>query len=228
MIVIASYPRSGNHLVRFLVEFITGRATLGCVGNPRDRPICSVFTGPQLEHVDLGEPIGIKAHFPREIRTLLRGPERPAKLVLILRDPVEAILSHAPRKADETRAAYLWRLGRQARHYRGLVRAFRRWPGQKLCLRYEALVGEAKGPGEVARLVDFLGEACIASKRDYALENLSLLRKTYSDVGKPKTMRGFTSLGDVGFYGRRARRTIRLLLRLATLSASPDRPWRAI
>ena len=56
----------------------------------------------------------------------------------------------------------------------------------------------------MARLVDFLGEACIASKRDYALENLSLLRKTYSDVGKPKTMRGFTSLGDVGFYGRRA------------------------
>ena len=41
MIDILSYPRSGNHLVRYLVEYLSGRATCGCVGNEHaDTMIC--------------------------------------------------------------------------------------------------------------------------------------------------------------------------------------------
>ncbi len=32
MVIILSFPRSGNHFVRYLVELLTGRATIGANG----------------------------------------------------------------------------------------------------------------------------------------------------------------------------------------------------
>ncbi|HUG61719.1 MAG TPA: hypothetical protein VMP03_07730 [Methylomirabilota bacterium] len=93
MLVIASFPRSGNHLVRFMVEYLTGRPTLGCATNPVDVPICrNTFPDDPdvLAHVG-GEPIARKVHFVREIAPM----DPPAsRLLLVRRDPTEALLSH--------------------------------------------------------------------------------------------------------------------------------------
>ena len=91
MVTIFSFPRSGNHFVRYLVEFLTGRATLGASGFKRapgqDTPIC-LRQGPQhLKHVSLDKPVATKAHFTSHLG-------KTDKLVFILRNPLEAVLSY--------------------------------------------------------------------------------------------------------------------------------------
>ena len=39
MKVLLSYPRSGNHLVRFFIELLSELPTLGCINNKLDIPI---------------------------------------------------------------------------------------------------------------------------------------------------------------------------------------------
>ena len=34
--VLLSYPRSGNHLVRFFIELLSEKPTFGCGDNPKD------------------------------------------------------------------------------------------------------------------------------------------------------------------------------------------------
>lgn len=37
--ILLSFPRSGNHLVRFFIELITELPTYGCIGNKEDKEI---------------------------------------------------------------------------------------------------------------------------------------------------------------------------------------------
>lgn len=86
--LLLSYPRSGNHLVRFVAEYISGRPTKGCMHNPEDVPICrNVFPKPVLAHVQpTAEPVFQKSHgFPE----CAAGADR--KMVFILRDYRECI-----------------------------------------------------------------------------------------------------------------------------------------
>jgi hypothetical protein len=39
MKILLSYPRSGNHLMRFCIEILTEMPTLGVIGNNSDIPI---------------------------------------------------------------------------------------------------------------------------------------------------------------------------------------------
>jgi hypothetical protein len=39
MKILLSYPRSGNHLVRFFMELLSEQPTLGVLNNVKDRPI---------------------------------------------------------------------------------------------------------------------------------------------------------------------------------------------
>jgi hypothetical protein len=92
MITILSFPRSGNHFVRYIVEFLTGKATVGAAGFTtvpgQDTPIC-LRKGPEcLKHVKLDDRIAVKSHFVDSI------PENVSGLVLLVRHPIESILSH--------------------------------------------------------------------------------------------------------------------------------------
>jgi hypothetical protein len=89
---ILSYPRSGNHFLRFLVEAATGRPTLGASDHemhltPRGFMDLPIFL--RLENLDVREsrPVLVKRHTTRE------GDEF-SKVVFLVRNPVEAILSH--------------------------------------------------------------------------------------------------------------------------------------
>lgn len=94
--VLLSFPRSGNHAARALIEATTRKPTLGCAdfgilpSHLVDRPI---FLRSDVElAVRGGSPVVRKSHTPSEAST--------QKLIVILRDPVEAILSHERDKSD--------------------------------------------------------------------------------------------------------------------------------
>lgn len=93
MINILSFPRSGNHFVRYIIEYLTGRCTIGATGftqaPERDSPICLRIGPKYLSDVDISNPIAKKVHFSNDID--FNGM---TGLVLILRHPMESILSH--------------------------------------------------------------------------------------------------------------------------------------
>ena len=79
MNLLLSYPRSGNHLVRFLIELLTERPTSGSPGNGKDIPIYkNMFSQPVPFNIKPGTPFYYtKSHKPRPANTL----------IVIVRDP---------------------------------------------------------------------------------------------------------------------------------------------
>jgi len=124
-IFLLSYPRSGNSWIRYFVEFISERPTLGCSSNPDDVPLCtnSLEDNPLL-NVDLtAEPVLFKSHG--------EGLESPAqnKLLFITRSPAIVI---------KRNCGYFSRKG--IYDYYKLLSVFDRWEGQKLYIKYEELM----------------------------------------------------------------------------------------
>ncbi len=136
-----SHPRSGNHWVRFLVEWFSGRPTLGCLGNKEtDIPIHKGFNDERdsLKHVDEdSNPILIKAHNISEIINNDMG------IIIILRDPKETIVSH-------------WRNINKERmdQYISLIKLFDEFEGNKKIIYYEDLINNPKK--EITEILDFL------------------------------------------------------------------------
>ncbi|MFW6009241.1 MAG: hypothetical protein ACOCP8_08270 [archaeon] len=90
MIALLSFPRSGNHLVRFIIEYLTERATLGCKGNRKKDPeICKKINSNFLQNVDINNPIIEKWH-----RSWVIPNDSHKGLIMILRHPIEACISH--------------------------------------------------------------------------------------------------------------------------------------
>lgn len=70
--LLSSYPRSGNHLLRFIIEYVTGFPTKGC--SSKDRPVCTnMYEDPTvLEHVvQNAQCIIEKTHVPHVCTSLI-------------------------------------------------------------------------------------------------------------------------------------------------------------
>jgi len=188
MILIASFPRSGNHLVRFFVEYVTGRATLGCRANPDDLPIVQSFTGPELSHVDVSRPVARKAHFAKEIRAGQKL-EKYGALVFVRRSFAKAITSHTRDASgiEKFRLTY-----DSVKQYLRLWRFYRSWKGPKIALAYELLVSDSAAD-ELARLFSFLGESVIPERADDAIRDFRRLRGVYGHSTRPVGHREFIS-----------------------------------
>lgn len=124
---VASYPRSGNSWVRYLVEECTGRPTLGCRGNRENDP-------PLHKDMD-GDPVARKFHDYDSEFTAGRQPSEDDALVLVLRNYKECIVRHAgardPEKSQSEFDAYAELLDR-----------FDEWSGPKTVIYYENLICE--------------------------------------------------------------------------------------
>jgi len=96
---IISYPRSGNHAVRAIVERYSGRPTMGCPGSRRDIPIYLRAPNLQTGTITLHDstPIAYKAHFLHQIAANDKIAGHPTGIVPVTRDPAMAIASHVYR-----------------------------------------------------------------------------------------------------------------------------------
>jgi hypothetical protein len=122
-----SYPRSGNTWVRYIVEYISGRKTLGSQTNPEDLPlyINNVENNP-LKHVEeLLPPILYKSH-----GELINFSQKNG-LVLITRSPSIAIR----RQKGKLSVLELIR-------YMLILSIYHQWEGRRHLVKYEDLISQ--------------------------------------------------------------------------------------
>lgn len=160
--VLLSYPRSGNHLVRFFIELMTGRAT---AGEPHSEPDVAVYQNRYAMDVPFDvdasqPPIYHKYHFVRVDQHWAVGD-----LILLVRNPREVLLRHSDFKIE---------LFNFAEYYRG-VDFFLQFAGRKKLFFYEDMI-EARAEF-VRGLYDFLGVDA-PQRLDYILANLDPLYET--------------------------------------------------
>ncbi|MDK3018358.1 sulfotransferase family protein [Pseudodonghicola flavimaris] len=161
---LASYPRSGNHLVRSLIEFATHRPTLGCPGATQDAPIYQRPANARARLIDIrdADPVAFKSHFANQIQ---RHDQDYLidHFLLITRDPREAISSHLAR--DLTRHFCLGdrtlrrRVEQELNIYIALLYAYRAYPARRrLHVRFEDLTAPPERSHPAARaLLDAMG-----------------------------------------------------------------------
>lgn len=96
--LILSYPRSGNHILRTFFEYFTCQPTLGCPCSPNDTPIYTRKPNATRKLIDILDhtPIAVKSHTSLDIWRHQKNAKID-EVVLITRDPVECISSHATR-----------------------------------------------------------------------------------------------------------------------------------
>ena len=187
---IASYPRSGNHLVRAIIEAYTHRPTEGCLGAIMDPPI---FKKPanksKLIQIRSDQVIGYKAHYLREIHERDRtNADGPMGMILITRDPVAAISSQATRILSNK-----WRpLGPTSRRKRIIIqeqinlylslifRYVAQKDGPKAHVKYEDLIAEETAEATAKKLLDKLG---VELEGPSLFEVFKLAKESQSSLG---------------------------------------------
>ncbi len=185
---IASYPRSGNHLVRALIEYASERPTRGCPGASRDTAIHRRDANARSNLISIRheQPVAAKSHFAKQIKQNEEhlGADR---LILVTRDPSEAIASHLARTFERKLLVTRRRLRRaveaEVDAYVALLFAFNAKPdSMRLHVRYEALIDDTAGLDEARRIVDAVSgnrqamtDAAWHSIRETAKESQSAL-----------------------------------------------------
>ncbi len=94
-----SFPRSGNHLLRTLIEVMSARPTVGSPGNHKDLPIHRTVAAQGTGNITIRNPtpIGFKSHRPPQAVQYETIAPGVWGLIYLTRDPREAIASHAAR-----------------------------------------------------------------------------------------------------------------------------------
>ena len=139
--ILLSTPRSGNHLVRTIIEYITKRPTLGCRGSKNDLPI---YKNDNLDlniEIQNDLPIYFKEHdlFTHNYVNNLSEIEN---LILILRNPYELFLRE------------FHNLEYTNKSYYDNIEKFNEFIGNKLLLYYEDLVTNKKA--SIIKIFKFL------------------------------------------------------------------------
>lgn len=171
--VLLSYPRSGNHLVRVLIEYLTQRATLG-YAREGTKPLTPAAWQREWGVVfHDNDVVALKAHSLRHRTDRLRfvgGPPGAAAaygdlgaagarggpffLVWVLRDPLEAAASD---NEDWLRVYQWWVAKREqdAAEFRDAAAGFDAWAGPKMRLHLESLLDPAQRSAALRALASF-------------------------------------------------------------------------
>lgn len=146
--MLLSYPRSGNHLVRYVVEHCSRRPTLGWGDKenllvPRSLHDKPIFLRDRNIEITNAKPILVKRHEP---------DYEPKRLILLVRNPVEAILSHKGRGLVEIPDSELLE---QAEKFMDNCRFFANFPDQDRMIIF--LEDALRDPLPIfSRLLEFL------------------------------------------------------------------------
>ncbi|MDQ7787554.1 MAG: FKBP-type peptidyl-prolyl cis-trans isomerase [Thermodesulfovibrionales bacterium] len=149
--IISSYPRSGNHWIRYIIEWFSKRPTLG-EGDERwrrtvDTPIYEGMAQQEICRVEIQNtnPIAVKRHFIRD------NDNRDSGLILIVRDFNECIVKHIkPYVINEINHNVLFE---NISQYVKLIYDYDNWHADKILLFYEDLIENCEP--EINRLLMF-------------------------------------------------------------------------
>lgn len=189
--ILLSYPRSGNHLVRFFIELLSEIPTYGCNGVKGDIEIYrNVF--PEKVPFNISEfdkkDCYIKYHVPPSQNNNIN------KLILIIRNPREVLLRHNMRK----RVSFLNIKGEWDSYetYFNNIDLYNNHKGKKLLLYYEDIITNKKE--FVNTLYNFL-DINKPKKKNYVLSNIDKLYDLSSN-GKNRKWGGINSDSKDCYY----------------------------
>jgi len=177
---ILSYPRSGNHLVRYLVEVMTKRSTLGCIDNERDdTPICRRPNIEYLDEVLCENPVARKSHDASDIKNA-------SNLLLVLRNPIDTIISHHF-KQDAIQVSNKNNAKFGAAIFLKNLKFYASFSGKKAIVKYEDLVSDSyeKALTTIADMFDIKNETLIFTLKNYDLYRADSLKSPHR---KPQTV----------------------------------------
>lgn len=189
--ILLSYPRSGNHLVRFFIELMSEMPTFGCEGNINDIEIYkNVFS----EKV----PFNISNFDKKNCYTKYHTPPSkntcPNKLIFIVRNPREVLLRHCNYKLKkESFEIYFKNIDFYHNH-----------KGEKLLLYYEDIITNKKN--FIHTLYNFL-EIEKLEKKEYVLSNIDKLYHL-SSTGKNRKWGGKNS-NTIHYYYQKIPKSIK-------------------
>jgi hypothetical protein len=178
-----SYPRSGNHLVRFVVEYCSGRPTLGFRDHenfftPQSMHDNPIFLRDQSIQIKDPRPILIKRHTP---------DFQPEKLLFLVRNPVIAILSHLGRDLNEIPENELLREANLFMENCFFYRDFSR--GNKMLFCLEDIL-KAPVP-QLSRLLEFLEIENFREKLNGLESNLDMAERVLQRPAAPNISEKF-------------------------------------
>ena len=186
MKLLLSYPRSGSHLVRFLIEILTETPTLSIFVPRIDIPIFKnrfpeivPFNITSVADYD-SDKLYTKSHTPPKVT--------PDEFILIIRNPREVLIRHHKERFQLQR----WD-GYEA--YFDIIDYYNKFEGKKCCFYYEDIVTNKS---------EFVNSLCLfldnvkAEKKEYILNNIEKVYEI-SKHGKGRAWGGVCS-NDINFY----------------------------
>ena len=193
--ILLSYPRSGNHLVRFFIELLSEIPSYGCKGNKMDKEIYkNVFSDTVPFNISKFDKKDcyFKYHTP--------PPQNISsnKLILIIRNPKEVLLRHHNYKLKikggwDSFETYFKNIDYYNNH-----------TGEKLLLYYEDIITNKQK--FINTLYDFLDVNNI-EKKNYVLSNINKLYNL-SSKGKKRLWGGIKS-NSTDYYYKKIPESIR-------------------
>lgn len=180
---LCSFPRSGNHLVRFFIELLSGMPTSGCPGNRADTPIYrNRFPQPiPFDIRDERDFIYCKTHcFPSQ---------RVNNLIFIVRNPREALPNFCKYRYD----------AQKMNDYFQLIDRYGAFKGNKMVFFYEDILTEKKK--FIQQLYNFLS-IDEPGRLKYALDNADDLFHI-SRQGSNRAWGGAKSNGQLHYHYER-------------------------
>ena len=185
MNILLSYPRSGNHLVRFFIELLSEKPTFGCIGNSNDIEIYkNKFTEDipfNISNSNNTENCYHKRHgHDYDIDSI-----KINNLIFIIRNPREVLLRHSNFTLNNNYDIYFKDIDLYNNH-----------KGKKLLLYYEDILTDKET--FINTLYDFL-EINNKDKKDYVLSNIDKLYNLSLNA-KKRAWGGNNSNGMLDFY----------------------------
>jgi len=197
---LVSFPRSGNHIARAVIEKMTHQTTLGCASNSLEVPFSQTALQSVVQ-VDRTKPPSFrKCHWVHEFSPQDLSRMSQKKFILLLRHPVEAILS-------DTRGctAGLEDARKKIKNYTDLIHLYSRWTGPKHILFYEDLIHEEKQSRlktlqDLALFLQVPNPETVASKCHSDWDALQEQTKQFMSAHTNSGARAPTSFASMTFY----------------------------
>lgn len=186
-----SYPRSGNHLVRFFIELLSETPTIGIQGSAEDIPLYkNTYSIDVPFHISPDTAYDLTQCY-HKYHTPIPSPTADDTLIFLLRSPRECLIrQNGFMTWNENRNWYSYNA------YFELVNSYLAFPGRKCLLFYEDII--TNRISFIIQLYNFLGVNNV-DKLNYVLKNLDALF-VQSINGKGRSWGGVRSNGNLVYY----------------------------